>query len=241
MLKQYRSRSDSISTSGKKRSIIIVIGIVFAVSLVFVSGYIVGVKAQARRDSLLLRTQNYVQKPQIGVPPIGKENSDGKKIEVVQQAPDKNPQKSEQIISQTKTKVLEEKHPRLKESEGQKPKKRDLTFYRTLTTKKKQATVGLEPDREKRNKTNGPTEKSENPNKIYTVQVGAYKEMAVAEKVRNKLKIKGYPAYIVEKEIPQEGTIYKVRVGELPNRDKAEEIAKRINEKEGMPTFVTLK
>lgn len=243
MFNRYRSRSDSNGASGRKKYIILGIGAVLAISFIFASGYIVGIKVQAKRDNSLLRDQDPVQKPQIPVPPISQDKgkSGDQKPEAALLTPEPKMQNADQVKSQGKTEASGRKDSHSKEPEGQKPKERDLTFYKALTTNKKQAPVGLEPAQDKRNRSNGSTEKSENPNKIYTVQVGAYKEMAIAEKVRNKLKIKGYPAYIVEKKISQEGTIYKVRVGEMPNRDKAEEIAKRIKEKERMSTFVTLK
>lgn len=214
MYNNYNSRVEH-KGSKIKRYVLLSAVILFAITLIFSSGLIIGIKIQTRKQNILSKPIDPAQKLQTLNPSLNQVHG--------LQEPNR-----------------EDKRSGTKEPK-EKSKDKDLTFYKTLMAKKRKTTVGLEPSQDPRPKTQVSSKETENLNKAYTVQVGAYKDRVVAEGVMNKMKKKGYPAYIIDKDIPQEGTIYKVRVGELYNRDKAEELARRIKEKEKIPTFVTLK
>lgn len=194
---------------------------------IFITGFFLGTKMEAKKQGLLHKTQE--------IRPVTEEQKSKTEELTLKQVQGKN----EDSRHDTPQNIP-------KETEGPESKDKDLTFYQTLASKKKQNTVTLEPaqktdQKQVQVKSQESSGRAGNPNKTYTVQVGAYKEKDVAEKVMSKLKKKGYSAYIVSRDIQGEGTIYKVRVGEFPHRDRAEEQARRIKLKEKMPTFVTLK
>jgi cell division septation protein DedD len=70
-------------------------------------------------------------------------------------------------------------------------------------------------------------------NKLYTVQVGAYKTKAYAQKLLNKLVGKGYSAFVIHNKI------YKVQIDKFKNKQDALELAKQIKKKEKLKNFVT--
>jgi cell division septation protein DedD len=209
--------------TGRKRAVLLVIGL-FVLVLGFAAGFIVGIKFQADPQDPSERQglQTHIQ----GQRPKTQDSSPEEKKDSGLKSPLQNGEVARSQESKT--------------APSETPSGKDLTFYQTLTTNRKQSTIGLEATQSKL-KTQDPFKGKGDLNKTYTVQVGAYKEMAVAEKVMNKLKKKGYRAYIFEKAIPQQGIIYKVRAGEFPNREKAEELARGLKEKEKMDSFVTLK
>jgi hypothetical protein len=71
----------------------------------------------------------------------------------------------------------------------------------------------------------------------FAVQVGAFAESRVAEKLADKLRAKGYGVYVS----PSVGTgaaRWRVRVGPLGTRDLAENAASRLKSQETLPTWV---
>lgn len=74
----------------------------------------------------------------------------------------------------------------------------------------------------------------------YTIQVGAFEAPDGAEKLSEDLKKKNYAAYVLEKTVPGKGTWHRVRVGRYAGRAEAERVAKILEEREGLTTFVTL-
>ena len=134
--------------------------------------------------------------------------------------------------------------------------KDDLTFFKTLKDKKEK-NVALQPKRPKKEtkpiaqKTKRPSEKSGEPVKVsipprpsktsgpYTVQVASFAERKGAETLSQKLKRKGYEAYVATGEVPQKGTRYRVRIGHYPNRAEAQKAAERIHEAEKLSFLVT--
>jgi len=69
------------------------------------------------------------------------------------------------------------------------------------------------------------------PDGQYTVQIGSFKNESHAKKLRNKLKIKGYPAFLKQVELAQ-GTRFRVRVGSFENSDIAKNYADTLLKKE---------
>jgi len=75
---------------------------------------------------------------------------------------------------------------------------------------------------------------------LYTVQVGAFEEATVAEKLSHQLQKKGYPAYTMVKRIPEKGVWHRVRVGRYANRAEAEGIVAQLEQREHLSGFITL-
>lgn len=67
----------------------------------------------------------------------------------------------------------------------------------------------------------------------YTVQVASSQSEEKALALVNRLKAKGYPAYIEEAEIKGEKW-YRVRVSSFRNKDDAQRLVDKLKEKEGL-------
>lgn len=71
---------------------------------------------------------------------------------------------------------------------------------------------------------------------LYTIQVGAYKIKAYAQKLEQSLKRKGYDAFVTR----NAKKIYCVQVDRFDSKDAAVKLAQRIQTKEKLKNFVTL-
>ena len=71
----------------------------------------------------------------------------------------------------------------------------------------------------------------------FSVQVGAFSESAPAHKIADDLKAKGYQVYITPSAGSRDGR-WRVRVGPLSNREKAEVVARQLKVDERLPTWV---
>ena len=65
----------------------------------------------------------------------------------------------------------------------------------------------------------------------FTIQVGAFKDKAMADSLATRLKGKGYAAYIVAPEAPGAG-LFRVRVGSYPARADAERVQAKLRDQE---------
>ncbi|MGA2810027.1 MAG: septal ring lytic transglycosylase RlpA family protein [Candidatus Acidiferrum sp.] len=72
---------------------------------------------------------------------------------------------------------------------------------------------------------------------FFTVQVGAFRERANAEHLREKLNASYSPIYIQNYDSP-EGTFYRVRVGKIAGEDAARQYANQLHARDGFTTFV---
>lgn len=123
-----------------------------------------------------------------------------------------------------------------------------ITFYDTLskTGMKELPSSRHSPGNEKEPqtaKTPGETKKEADnaPKKLYTVQVGAMKDKALADAMVSKLKKAGYSAYIASSESSGKGTWYRVRLGTFPNKEDAQREVLKIKKNEGMQAAVVEK
>lgn len=69
------------------------------------------------------------------------------------------------------------------------------------------------------------------------IQVGAFADSAAAEKLADRLRGDGYPAYVTpgaRSDAPR----WRVRVGPLADRAEAERVAARLKSEEKLPTWV---
>jgi cell division septation protein DedD len=69
-----------------------------------------------------------------------------------------------------------------------------------------------------------------------SIQVGAFGESGGAEKLVQRLRSAGFPAYVAVG--AGEGARWRVRVGPYPSREKADEVAIRLKQSEKLPTWV---
>lgn len=72
----------------------------------------------------------------------------------------------------------------------------------------------------------------------YTIQIAAIKDRPTAEALRDRLKKKGYPVFILRYVIPNRGTWYRVRLGHFTKREAAQEMARQLSRREQLTTYV---
>jgi DedD protein len=75
------------------------------------------------------------------------------------------------------------------------------------------------------------------PGGRFSVQVGAFGDSATAEKLAARLRAKGYPSY-VKSDAESGGTRWRVRVGPVKARERAEELAAKLAKGEKLPTWI---
>ena len=73
----------------------------------------------------------------------------------------------------------------------------------------------------------------------FAVQIAAFQTRKKAEGLREVLENGGYPAYVVEADVPEIGRHYRVRVGPFDNQTKAKEVASEVRSRfpQGGPDF----
>lgn len=81
----------------------------------------------------------------------------------------------------------------------------------------------------------------ESKSAIYTVQIGAFKNIAEAKQLKAKFYKKGYKSFISEGTNKKEQKIFKVKTGEFKEKKEAEVLALKLKKTEGLQTYVTLK
>lgn len=123
--------------------------------------------------------------------------------------------------------------------------KEDLTFFKTLKDKKEK-NVALKPKKEAApKKATDPMKVSlaprpaGSPGGTYTVQVASFAEKKGAQTLAEKLKRKGYDAYVTATPLPKKGTWYRVRIGHYPSRTSAQKAADQIHGAEKLSFFIT--
>lgn len=72
---------------------------------------------------------------------------------------------------------------------------------------------------------------------FYTVQVGSFKTMDEASKLKSKLEGKGYQSYITTYDTPTDKW-FRVRIGQFKTKEQAEATAKKLKTEENLPTFI---
>ena len=71
----------------------------------------------------------------------------------------------------------------------------------------------------------------------FTVQIGAFTDRANAERLRERLLARYQPIFIQDYDAPA-GHFYRVRVGQVPSPDAAQELAAQLKNSDGFQTFV---
>jgi len=72
---------------------------------------------------------------------------------------------------------------------------------------------------------------------FFTVQVGAFRDRANAEHLRDRLSLSYTPIFIQQYDSP-DGTFYRVRVGKVSGEDTAHDFGEQLRAKEGFTPFV---
>ena len=67
--------------------------------------------------------------------------------------------------------------------------------------------------------------KEDDGKRKFTVQVASFHAKKEADEVRDQLKASGIAAYIVESNVPEKGTLYRVRAGRHLDQQSAHELA----------------
>jgi cell division septation protein DedD len=70
----------------------------------------------------------------------------------------------------------------------------------------------------------------------FTIQVGAFKDRASAQKIMDQLEAKGFAAYVVTPEVAD--GLYNVRVGRYATRADADRVMTQLREKEKFKPFI---
>ena len=60
-------------------------------------------------------------------------------------------------------------------------------------------------------------------NAKFTIQVASYKNKPMAEKMLSRVKISGYPAYLVHKDLKDQGMWFRIYVGKFSTKSQAKE------------------
>jgi rare lipoprotein A len=73
---------------------------------------------------------------------------------------------------------------------------------------------------------------------FFTVQVGAFRDRANAERLRDRLSISYAPVFIQLYDSP-DGIFYRVRAGKISGEDAARQFGEQLRNREGFTPFVT--
>jgi rare lipoprotein A len=73
---------------------------------------------------------------------------------------------------------------------------------------------------------------------FFTVQVGAFRERANAERLRDSLNASYSPIFIQQYDSP-DGVFYRVRVGRISGEDAAHQFGGQLHDRDGLTPFVT--
>jgi len=73
---------------------------------------------------------------------------------------------------------------------------------------------------------------------FFTVQVGAFRDRANAERLHDRLSVTYSPIFIQQYDSP-DGVFYRVRVGRISGEDAAHQFGEQLRDREGFTPFVT--
>ncbi len=86
-----------------------------------------------------------------------------------------------------------------------------------------------------------PDAASETSKAVYTVQIGAFSNLAEAKRLKAKFDRKGYKSVITSSINKKAQKIFKVKTGEFREKKDAEVLALKLKKTEGLQTYVTLR
>ncbi|MDP2156811.1 MAG: SPOR domain-containing protein [Nitrospirota bacterium] len=125
------------------------------------------------------------------------------------------------------------------------PMKEPASPATSVTEKPAQQKIGesqiAKPVVEKSAQKVAPAAVSEGMRSIYTVQIGAFKNIAEAKQLKAKFDKKGYKSFISASTNKKAEKIFKVKTGEFREKKEAEVLALKLRKTEGLQTYVTMK
>lgn len=72
----------------------------------------------------------------------------------------------------------------------------------------------------------------------YAVQVGSFKQAGGAAEKVNEWQAKGYDAFLSIGEVPRQGTVYRVRIGSFPSRNRARQFLEDLVNREKVSAII---
>ena len=101
--------------------------------------------------------------------------------------------------------------------------------------------AAVSPQKQKPIQKNAPAVSRTNaPGPIYTIQAASVKDPKDADRLVQKLKESGYPAYRVIGKVPGTGIWFRVRIGEYGGKDEAMGVMEKLK-KEGLKPILVMK
>jgi tetratricopeptide (TPR) repeat protein len=73
----------------------------------------------------------------------------------------------------------------------------------------------------------------------YAVQIGAFRSLETAEKLKEKVGRQGFKAFIDHRDIPNKGSLYRVRLGPYDSMAQAKEAAGKAKKQYNMDSFIS--
>jgi rare lipoprotein A len=73
---------------------------------------------------------------------------------------------------------------------------------------------------------------------FFTVQVGAFRDRANADRLRDRLSVSYSPIFVQQYDSP-DGLFYRVRVGKISGEEEARQFGEQLRNREGFTPFVT--
>lgn len=74
----------------------------------------------------------------------------------------------------------------------------------------------------------------------YSIQVGSYPQAGEANRMLERWKVKGYPAYVMIADIPERGRWYRVRIGGFGTRDDATRYLTELKTTENVEALIVM-
>ncbi|MDP3031908.1 MAG: SPOR domain-containing protein [Rhodocyclaceae bacterium] len=122
---------------------------------------------------------------------------------------------------------------------GDKPMERKFDFYEILEGKKSATPDGPAPDRPVAAPAPAlpPQPVATAANQGLFLQVGAFQKAADAENLKARLAMQGFEASILEADVPEKGTLHRVRIGPYPNPEEMNRARSQLSQN-GIPATV---
>ncbi len=237
MIDSEFTEKPSASLFGKE--FIIVLVIIFS-GLSFTLGYFVGKSGAPKQESALKAVESSVQALKQELPPASP---------LIAAAP--APEQTQAVLPPIKEPVAQPAP--VKETPG-----RQLTIHETKTMpaevkekmqhinpvalpQKSAEAQSAKPAPEKSVQKIDPPVVSESKGAIYTVQIGAFRNIAEAKQLKAKFDKKGHKSFISAVKNKKAQKIFKVKTGEFKEKKDAEVLALKLKKTEGLQTYVTMK
>jgi cell division protein FtsN len=122
---------------------------------------------------------------------------------------------------------------------GDKPMERKFDFYEILEGKKSATPGGPAPARPVAAPAPSipPQPAATAANQGLFLQVGAFQKPADAENLKARLAMQGFEASILEADVPEKGTMHRVRIGPYPNPEEMNRARSQLSQN-GIPATV---